>query len=86
MQLLTTVDEKVVKETSSEKLLGVILNNDLTWNTPGTAGGPGGRDRMLAVKSRKTSENSPFFLKKIKFTPKKYLFFAYIFQLCQNIG
>ena len=23
-------------------------------NTPGTAGGPGGRDRMLAVKSRKT--------------------------------
>ena len=24
-------------------------------NTPGTAGGPGGRDRTLAVKSRKTS-------------------------------
>ena len=23
-------------------------------NTPGTAGGPGGRDRTLAVKSRKT--------------------------------
>ena len=30
-------------------------------NTPGTAGGPGGRDRTLAVKSRKTSEKSPFF-------------------------
>ena len=29
---------------------------------------------MLAVKSRKTSEKSPFFLKKIKFTPKKYFF------------
>ena len=43
-------------------------------NTPGTAGGPGGRDRTLAVKSRKTSELSPFFLKKIKFTPKKYFF------------
>ena len=28
-------------------------------NTPGTAGGPGGRDRTLAVKSRKTLE---FFL------------------------
>ena len=24
------------------------------YNTPGTAGGPGGRDRTLAVKSRKT--------------------------------
>ena len=27
-------------------------------NTPGTRGGPGGRDRMLAVKSRKTPEIS----------------------------
>ena len=44
------------------------------YNTPGTAGGPGGRDRTLAVKSRKTSERSPFFLKKIKFTRKKYFF------------
>ena len=43
-------------------------------NTPGTAGGPGGCDQTLAVKSRKTSEKSPFFLKKIKFTPKKYFF------------
>ena len=34
-------------------------------NTPGTAGGPGGRDRTLAVKSRKSAEKSPFFLKKI---------------------
>ena len=33
-------------------------------NTPGTAGGLGGRDRMLAVKSRKMVEKSPFFLKK----------------------
>ena len=43
-------------------------------NTPGTAGGPGGRDRTLVVKSRKTSEKSTFFLKKIKFTQKKYFF------------
>ena len=30
-------------------------------NTPGTAGGPGGRDRKLAVKSRKTAEKITFF-------------------------
>ena len=30
-------------------------------NTPGTAGGPGGRDRTLAVKSRKTAEKITFF-------------------------
>ena len=29
-------------------------------NTPGTAGGPGGRDRTLAVESRKTSEKNFF--------------------------
>ena len=27
-------------------------------NTPGTAGGPGGRDRTLAVKSRKNAKKS----------------------------
>ena len=53
--------------------------NEKIYNTPGTAGGPGGRDRTLVVKSGKTSEKSPFFLKKIKFTKKKYFFFAYIF-------
>ena len=55
------------------------MKPELVKNTPGTAGGPGGRDRTLAVKSRKTSKKSPFFLKKIKFTPKKYFFFTYIF-------
>ena len=38
-------------------------------NTPGTADGPGGRDQTLAVKSRKTAENSFFFRKKKKITP-----------------
>ena len=33
------------------------------YNTPGTAGGPGGRDRMLAVKSRKTRSKISFFRK-----------------------
>ena len=27
-------------------------------DTPGTAGGPGGRDRTLAIKSRKTAEKA----------------------------
>ena len=48
-------------------------------NTPGTAGGPGGRDRTLAVKSRKTAEKSAFFRKKNKSYPNKIFFFAYIF-------
>ena len=30
-------------------------------NTPGTAGGPGGRDRTLAVKSKKIARKSAFF-------------------------
>ena len=43
----------------------------MKMNTPGTAGGPGGRDRTMAVKSRK---NVTFFSLKKKFTPKKYFF------------
>ena len=41
------------------------------FNTPGTAGGPGGRDRTLAVKSRKTAEKSVFFFVKKKKLPQK---------------
>ena len=48
-------------------------------NTPGTAGGPGGRDRTLAVKSKKIARKSPFFLGEKKITQKTYFFFAYIF-------
>ena len=32
-------------------------------NTPGTAGGPGGRDRTLAVKSKKIAKKSFFLVK-----------------------
>ena len=40
-------------------------------NTPGTAGGPGGRDRTLAVKSGKNGREICFFFRKqIKFTPQ----------------
>ena len=36
--------------------------------TPGTAGGPGGRDRTLAVNARKNGKKSAISCKKIKFT------------------
>ena len=36
----------------------------LTKYTPGTAGGPGGRDQTMAVKSRKNARKSAFFRKK----------------------
>ena len=49
-------------------------------NTQGTAGGPGGHDRTLAVKSRKNTRKSFFFRNKIKIT-KKHIFFAYILYL-----
>ena len=40
-------------------------------NNPGTAGGPGGRDRMLNVKSRKIARKICFFsVKKLKLPPK----------------
>ena len=45
-------------------------------NTPGTAGGPGGRDRTLAVKSRKTAGKITFFSLKNKIYPKKIFFFC----------
>ena len=38
-----------------------VWNIILTTNTPGTAGGPGGRDRTLAVKSRKNVRKITFF-------------------------
>ena len=44
--------------------------SDLENNTQGTAGGPGGRDRTLAVKVEKTLENNFFSVN---------FFFAYIF-------
>ena len=39
-------------------------------NTPGTAGGPGGRDQTLALKSRKIARKSACLRKKSKL-PKK---------------
>ena len=54
----------MVKEASNVKIS--ICN--FGTNTPGTRGGPGGRDRTLAVKSRKTPKNQLFCCKKIKIT------------------
>ena len=42
-------------------------------NTPGTAGGPGGRDRTLAVKSRKNFGKITFFSLKNKIYPIFFL-------------
>ena len=42
----------------SSPILGKEINENntnISWNTPGTAGGPGGRYRTLAVKSRKNA-------------------------------
>ena len=47
---------------------GAILHSSLYGNTPGTAGGPGGRDRTLAVKSKKIAKKSPLFLGEKKIT------------------
>ena len=45
-------------------------------NTPGSAGGPGGRDRTLAVKSRKNVRKITFFSLKNKIYPPKIFFFC----------
>ena len=48
------------------------LKMKLPENTPGTEGGPGGHDRTLAVKSRKTLEKQHIFVKK-RITTKNIL-------------
>ena len=53
------IPEKIHKIINDYDCLGRIYSN-----TPGTAGGPGGRDRTVAIKSRKTAEKSVFFRKK----------------------
>ena len=53
----------------------------MSLNTPRTAGGPGGRDRTLAVESRKNVRKITFFSKKNKILPKKNIFFC-IYLLC----
>ena len=60
----------MVKEASNVKIS--ICN--FGTNTPGTRGGPGGRDRTLAVKSRKTPKNHFFVVKKYKFTNENYFY------------
>ena len=40
---------------------------DLVYNNTGTAGGPGGRDRMLAMKSRKNAKKSVCFFRNFFF-------------------
>ena len=50
----------------SQRRKSKLLEQVCITNTPGTAGGPGGRNQTLAVKSRKNARKSVFFHKKIK--------------------
>ena len=57
------------------KTVNIGLNKNNIY-TPGTAGGPGGRDRTLAVKSRKNVRKITFFSWKKKIYQKKIFFFC----------
>ena len=43
------------QEAQFSTLADIII---ISYKTPGTAGGPGGRDRTLAVKSRKKAKTN----------------------------
>ena len=58
----------------SGQILYIFCND---WNTPGTAGGPGGRAQGLAVKSWKDARKSVFFLRK-KIKISKFFFCIYL--------
>ena len=47
---------------TNENLYSCEFSSKEYKNTPGTTGGPGGRDRTLALKSRKTLKKKSFFL------------------------
>ena len=55
-------------------------------NTPRTAGGPGGRDRMLAVKSKKIARKSPFFFRGKNNYPKTFFFCIYLLDMPKYWG
>ena len=55
-------------------LKGTVCGGFKESNTPVTRGGPGGRDRTLAVKRKeKTPENLRFFVKKINIIQKLHI-------------
>ena len=56
------------------------------WNTPGTAGGPAGRDRMLAVKSRKTAWKIIFFFVKKSNLPPNFFCCIYLLVIPKYWG
>ena len=56
-------------------------------NTAGTAGGPGGGDRTLAIKSRKTAgKKNLFFFKKTNLPPQIFFFFHISSSYAKIIG
>ena len=54
-QIILIISSKIIRMSSAVKSF---------VNTPGTAGGPGGRDRMLAVKSLNSNVGNQFFFVK----------------------
>ena len=44
-----SIDQSSLTNSFLKTLFKRISNFEKIWNTPGTAGGPGGRDRTLAV-------------------------------------
>ena len=72
-------DGEFIRERDKEMKM-VVRQEKRNKNTPGTAGGPGGPDRTLAVKSRKNGRKICFFfIKKYNSPLKNTIFFAYIF-------
>ena len=69
---VSEVEKSFLGQHGVEFQVKMIGNIKIGQNTPGTAGGPGGRDRTLAVKSLKNRKKSTFFRKifrkKIKIT------------------
>ena len=62
----------------------VTINMFYSNNTPGTAGGPGGRDRTLAV--AKNRMKMTFFSGGKKITQKKYFFCIYLLVMPKYWG
>ena len=55
------IEEKLKPLASAAEVEKYKSHNKDIENTPGTAGGPGGRDRTLAVKSKKNVRKITFF-------------------------
>ena len=67
---ILSIENKIESVGTISFFLGGEYSKVLYWNTPGTAGGPGGRDRTLAVKSRKNGRKYVCFVIKKNYQKK----------------